>query len=320
MITHDVIIMMNNDDNRFLEIRHFKSGSTNFGAAKIYKFIIVISARAKMADDGGKADLRELSQCLSQASSLINTILKQPDNRSSSSQSTTPERTPPLIQNERQQFGNNTYDMNNQFPRHRHSTDEGVNRPSSGEASTSQHVSVVSSAINRARLMIQQSSSKGLYSRLGKRERLRATKPADTKSKKPRVVNEKPKVFEFVLLQTEESDNKGIIVFEENMVALRGFIEISKDANEKVIRSKLGEAIRIKFPMVSDSDFEFVRANRRRLTKPVSVGEYNFNQIKLLAGQGCIYLKMRDGLDCVLVEDVLDEEFDFEKEGMQDYK
>ena len=34
MITHDVIIMMNNDDNGFLEIRHFKSGSTNFGAAK----------------------------------------------------------------------------------------------------------------------------------------------------------------------------------------------------------------------------------------------------------------------------------------------
>ncbi len=173
--------------------------------------------------------------------------------------------------------------------------------------------------------MIQQSSSKGLYSRLGKRERLRATKPlskpADSKSKKPRVVvNEKPKVFEFVLLQTEESDDKGVIVFEENMVALRGFIGITKDASEKVIRSKLGEAIRIKFPMVTDMDVEFVRVNRRRITKPVSVGEYNFHQIKLLAGQGCIYIKMRDGLDCMLVEDVLDKEFDFEKEGMQGFK
>ena len=194
-----------------------------------------------------------------------------------------------------------------------------MNRPSSGEASTSQHVSVVSSAVNRARLMIQQSSSKGLYSRLGKRERLRATKSADTKSKKPRVVKEKPKVFEFVLLQTEESDDKGILVFEESMVALRGFIDIPKDANEKVIRGKLGEAIRMKFPMVTDTDFEFVRANRRRITKPVSVGEYNFSQIKLLAGQGCIYLKMKDGLDCVLVENVHEDEFDFEKEGMQDY-
>ncbi len=277
-----------------------------------------------MADDGDKSDLRELSQCLSQASGLINAILKQPEDRSSSSQSTRPERTAPSIQNERiqREFGNNTYDMDNQTPRH---DGDSVNRLSSGEPSTSQHVSVVSSAVNRARLMIQQSSSKGLYSRLGKRERLRATKPlskpADSKSKKPRVVvNEKPKVFEFVLLQTEESDDKGVIVFEENMVALRGFIGLTKDASEKVIRSKLGEAIRIKFPMVTDTDFEFVRANRRRITKPVSVGEYNFHQIKLLAGQGCIYIKMRDGLECMLVEDALDEEFDFEKEGMQGSK
>ena len=55
-----------------------------------------------MGYDGDKADLRELLQCKFQASSLINTILQQPDNRSPYNQSTTPERTPPLIQNERQ--------------------------------------------------------------------------------------------------------------------------------------------------------------------------------------------------------------------------
>ncbi len=54
-----------------------------------------------MADDGDKNDLRELSQCLSQASSLINAILKQPEDRSSSSQSTRPERAAPSAQNER---------------------------------------------------------------------------------------------------------------------------------------------------------------------------------------------------------------------------
>jgi hypothetical protein len=100
-----------------------------------------------------KSDLHELSRCLSQASSLINAILKQP------------ERTPQSIQNERRQreFDNDTCDMNNEAPRH---NAESENRPSSGEASTSQHVSVVSSAVNRARLMIQQSSCKGLYLRL----------------------------------------------------------------------------------------------------------------------------------------------------------
>ena len=54
-----------------------------------------------MADDGDKSDLRELSQCLSQASSLINAILKQPEDRSSSSQSTRPERAASSAQNER---------------------------------------------------------------------------------------------------------------------------------------------------------------------------------------------------------------------------
>ncbi|CAB4031083.1 Hypothetical predicted protein, partial [Paramuricea clavata] len=245
-----------------------------------------------------KGNLRELSACLSQASSLINDILQQPTQQpQNSSSSTSSERVSQAIQNER--------------------TPEAA-RNRSCESSSSQHVSVVSSAVNRARLMIQQSSSKGLYSRLGKKERLRATKPAsETKPKKPRVVtDEKPKVFEFVLLQIGElCEDTEIIVYEENMMALRGFIEVTKAATEKDIREKLGEAIRIKFPMVSDdsdTDFEFVRANRGRITKPVTVGEYNYQQIKLLAGQGCIYLKMKGGFDCLLVEDKIEDEFDFE--------
>ena len=85
-----------------------------------------------MAEDD-KSDLRQLSQCLNQASSLIEAILKHPEHCSSSSQSTSTERTP-VTPNERQrEFGNNTYDTNNQFPRR---STESVNRPSSGEAST----------------------------------------------------------------------------------------------------------------------------------------------------------------------------------------
>ena len=62
-----------------------------------------------MAEDD-KSDLHELSQCLNQAGSLIEAILKHPEHRSSSSQSTSTERTPvtaQLIQNERQrEFSN----------------------------------------------------------------------------------------------------------------------------------------------------------------------------------------------------------------------
>ncbi len=246
-----------------------------------------------------KANLRQLSNCLNQASSLINTILageERPD----------PPSTPRQL-NQRQPE-----------QRRPESVSPAVSSEASTSASTSQHVNVVASAVNRARLMIQQSSSKGLYSRLGKKERLRATssKPAqDSKTKRPHV-EIRNKVFEFVLLQLDECDDKDALVFSDNMVALRGFIETTTQASEKDIRCKLGEAIRLKFPLVTDKDFEFVRANRRRISKPVSVGEYNYQQIKLLAGQGCIYLKMKDGFDCVLVEeDPEDSSFDFEKKG-----
>jgi hypothetical protein len=47
-----------------------------------------------------------------------------------------------------------------------------------------------------------------------------------------------------------------------------------------------------------------------------STTNVNYQQVKLLAGQGSIYLKMKDGFDCVLVEvDPEDSSFDFEKKG-----
>ena len=82
--------------------------------------------------------------------------------------------------------------------------------------------------------MIQQSFSKGLYSRLGKKEQLRATSIQDSKTKRPRV-EIRNKVFEFVLS-----------LFSDNMVALHGFIEMTMQASEKDIRCKLGVAIPLK--------------------------------------------------------------------------
>lgn len=226
-----------------------------------------------------KSSLRKLSGCLQEASTLINTMLVPQRERRTELPETQPTR-----------------------------------QTQTGEADAT---STISSTLNRARLMIQESSSKGLYTRLKKKERLRATssKSSDTNPKKPRLEVLKQKVFEFVLLHTEDCDEKDAMLFTESMVALRGFIETTTAASEVDIRKQLGQAIRLKFPLVTNNDFEFVRANRRRITKPVSCNEYNYQQIKLLAGQGCIYLKMKDGFDCLFVEEGLeDNEFDFEKD------
>ena len=124
--------------------------------------------------------------------------------------------------------------------------------------------------------------------------------------------------IEFVLLHLEDSYENHTILFSESMVAIPGFIEIPTTASKEDTRKELCKAIRLKFPMVSKNDFEFVKANRRKISKPVSCNEYKYNQVMLLAGQGCIYLKMKDGLECLFVEEVPgDDAFDFEKEGKQ---
>jgi hypothetical protein len=231
-----------------------------------------------------KTSLQQLSKCLNDASNLINTMLHN------DTQPQQPALAPaqPVPRPE--------------TPR------EAVNVPSVR--------ATINSAVQRARLMIGESSSRGLCSRLNRRERLRATssKPSSTATKKPRL---EKKVFEFVLFQIEDSENDTWL-FSESMVAIRGFIEIPTTASEEDIRTDLCKAIQLKFPMVSKNDFEFVRADRRRITKPVCCNEYNYNQVKLLAGQGCIYLKIKDGFECLFVEEEPgDNAFDFEKEGKQ---
>ncbi|XP_028408567.1 uncharacterized protein LOC114531117 [Dendronephthya gigantea] len=243
-----------------------------------------------------KSNLRQLSKCLNDASNLINTIL---------------ENDAPL-----QQPGRTTTQPVSREGRQR----EAASQPSA-------RATMISSAVERARSMIGESSSRGLCSRLNSRERLRATssKPRETAAKRPRL---EKKAFEFVLLQTENSDEKDdnipeqdTIIFSESMVATRGFVEIPTTAREVDIRKELAKAIQLKFPLVSENDFVFVRANRRRITKPVSCNEYNFNQVKLLAGQGCIYLKMKDGFECLFVEETPEDSlFDFEKEESQPKK
>jgi len=55
-------------------------------------------------------------------------------------------------------------------------------------------------------------------------------------------------------------------------------------------------------PLVGNGDFVFHRANRRKLSIPVSCGEYSYKQVKLLCGQGAIYAKLKSGLNCLICD------------------
>ena len=171
--------------------------------------------------------------------------------------------------------------------------------------STSGGMTSVSQAVSRARAMMHHSTSRGLYSRLGARERLRASSSTDSapsNSKRPKVA--KDKVFEFVLMRFDDENDEDLkpehwMLTDENIV-LRGLVTLNLEANELAVRKALCDAIQLTYPAVGCNDIVFLKANRRKLTKPVNCGEYSFKQVKSLTGQGAIYIKLKDGYSFLL--------------------
>ena len=89
----------------------------------------------------------------------------------------------------------------------------------------------------------------------------------------------------------------------EDKVLLRGIVEIDPMSKEVEIRERIGNCIRLKYRSVANSDLQFLRATRRKLPKPVNCGGFDFKQIKIVAGQGSIYLKLKDWIYCMINED-----------------
>ena len=162
----------------------------------------------------------------------------------------------------------------------------------------------VSRVFERARSMLQRSQSTGLCSRLSQRERLRAASPVPSSSgaKKQKTTPEQPKPFEFALMNVEDDDEEENLSINHDNILLRGFVNFVSTDGEEQIRSKIGDAIRLKHPLVGNGDFVFLRANRRKLSIPVSCGEYSYKQVKLLCGQGAIYVKLKSGLNCLICD------------------
>ena len=191
---------------------------------------------------------------------------------------------------------------------------------SSGRANVERAVSNLQHVTSRARAMIHQASSTGTMRRLGQSERLRSIEAST--SPRPRVsfsptnarndpANKQPKVdesrpFEFSLMRFSEDDMDRSI--KDEHIALRGFVTLFQSDKEKDIRQKLAKAIQIAFPIVNGKDLVFLKANRRKLTKVVNNDSFDYKQIKLLAGQGAIYMMLKDGHDFMFVNSFDDDE------------
>ena len=157
----------------------------------------------------------------------------------------------------------------------------------------------IANAVERARSMITFSSRRGSFTRLNQRERLRASSSNTSASKKQtqKRTNIEKKPFEVVLVSTpvdyDDEEPGETMLLSEEVIVLRGFLQIYSNASESDIRKSICDVVNQKYPLVSSNDFEFMKANRRKLTKPISCEDYDFKQLKLLVGQGSIYVKMK---------------------------
>ena len=163
--------------------------------------------------------------------------------------------------------------------------------------------SSVGQAVNQARTLLTHSSRNGLFPRLNQRQRERLRGGNNTNStsttKKARKDPE-IKAFEFVLLNFDSDDEW--VISSENTV-LRGLIEINTSSTEAEIRREICKATKLQYPLIEDHHFVFLRANRRRVSIPLNCRGFDYKQLKLLAGQGAVYVKLKAGFDCLLVDE-----------------
>ena len=121
--------------------------------------------------------------------------------------------------------------------------------------------STISMAVQRARSMIMSSSSSGTYKRLNQRERLRAggkVARLETETK-----TEESKVFEFVLIVGNDSEGEDEpVLLNEESTLLKGFVQLPTTATEAFIRKEIRNAIQTRYPLVSENDFEFLKASQ----------------------------------------------------------
>ncbi|XP_028408793.1 uncharacterized protein LOC114533337 [Dendronephthya gigantea] len=177
------------------------------------------------------------------------------------------------------------------------------NAASSGSSTASSSLSFpLGETLQRARGMLQASSSSGLFRRLNRTERLRASSPyqqnrqSKTKPSKQKV----KKAMEFSLLRCwADDDEDEPHHLKWDSVLASGMLTIDEDDNEKSIRKAIKDSLASKIPALGDNDFEFVKIRHKAITK-LELGpgtEFNYAVVKKMAGQGQIYVKVKQGYD-----------------------
>ena len=192
------------------------------------------------------------------------------------------------------------------------SVNENLSETSSSSTATSRNLPGTSAAttvpeirdtLERAKSMMATSSNAGLYKRLNKNECLRAaagksSSKGSTSSKKEKTAQSlEKKPFEFALLRAPDVDSDGEEEdsLRKDCVINRGIVTLTASDTEKVIREKIVSSLKTRYPMIESRDFEFVKVVQKKISV-LQMGkgtEYDYTVVKKLAGQGLLYIHIK---------------------------
>ena len=86
------------------------------------------------------------------------------------------------------------------------------------------------------------------------------------------------------------------------MILVKGEFDLLTGADEQTIRQEVKDLFKVKFPLISETDFDFVKRERNTILTPV-VKEHHlwdYAHVKHLCGAGKLYVRLNICKDVIL--------------------
>ena len=115
------------------------------------------------------------------------------------------------------------------------------------------------------------------------------------------------KPFEFALLRanSKESDEEDEVeTLKKEKIIERGMIVLNEDDDESSVRAKIASSLKGQYSLLGPNDFDFVKVTQKRISV-LRLGEnteYSYSVVKKLAGQGLLYIRIKQAFDFVVNE------------------
>ena len=96
------------------------------------------------------------------------------------------------------------------------------------------------------------------------------------------------------LIDNVDSQHKSDYSLTESMILVKGECDLKSTDSQDEIRAELTSLFKVKLPLITKKDFDFVRRERNTITTPIvkSEHQWDFKHVKQLCEQGKLYVRL----------------------------